>query len=197
MKRLFILIFLLATNHMLMSMEPLYVACKIKGCSFRCKNDPILINAHKTAHKEAGSDVFYCDQCNKWAYTNNGLKAHKRKIHPPVAQPNSMPPPTQSITATPATQVLSYRAFCALESRLHPEYADIRKSTSAVGRQSARKLHYQKEHVYETIFCECCQQFIDQHSYKNHVLLNHQELYDFNHLALVKSQQTDPHQQDS
>lgn len=196
MKLMFTFIFLLATNYMLIGMEPVYVACKTKGCSFRCKNDPNLIQAHENAHKQTGNEVYHCDECDGWAYTNTGLRAHKRKKHPTNTQPNNAYPPKASSMNPARLPSLSYRAFCTLESRINPEYAEVKRSYSAINKTVHASRFHKEPPSYETIFCECCQQFVNQHSYKEHVFLWHPELYNFNHLTLVKTLQMDLHPQD-
>lgn len=166
-----------------------YVSCDKPGCTYRCQNDKTLIKAHQEAHKEADGAIYYCNirGCKDWFYKASDLKSHERKQHTKILLLKRVNKKIEK-EAIPPSNVMPYKLFCALEAKIDSRFTQM--GTDSPSAFAKKRVSFQK-------MCKCCQQPVDQHSHKKHVLKNHPEWYDFNHFTLTKNLQTDLHQPNS
>lgn len=161
-----------------------YVSCKVPHCGFRCLNDANMLKAHQDAHKEADGQLFRCSvaRCNAWFYTTKKLNAHKRKKHAIIV---SLSRTKKEIKKD--SKLIPYKLFCALEAKVKsPFIGNVATSTSAFKTSPLQRRTIKKKVHFQTMWCECCQQSVTQHSYKLHVLENHPHIYDYNHISMQR-----------
>lgn len=143
---------------------------------------------HRCRQKGCGIIFFTKDELS------NHQSKHQNKLKNKKIAPDSIAKSTPTCAsellplahvalATNPMKPMPYKEFCKLEAGIGRQYRP-RQSHSAVP-PSQKKYKFTQDHLdfwnNNLKKYECCQQFIEQHSYKKHVIQTHPDLYDFHH----------------